>query len=225
MLTGKEAIRKIREIMDEGSSVEEEILSFLKKDLRQTMEDYHEAESSLKSLINDVFETVKGTDLKDKEQSLERMIAGSAKVMLASVKEISSDAFERALRLAEEAKEKFDHIIEKAGGIDKVEDEVKKEAEDVFRDLVETAEAGKTRLKEAGEAVREFAERNGKELSGEVQAGLEKSMKTAGQQIHEFEEKAGADIERLLHHSDEKTREWLEKIRTKRQEGGTSDAR
>ena len=217
MLTREEAIRKIRQIIDEGSSVEEEIVSFLKKDLRQTMEYYHEAKLSFKSLIHDVLETIKkGADLKEKGPDFQRMTVESAKIMLAAVKEISSDALERTRTLAEEAKEKFDQSIEEAGGIDKVEDEVKKEVEDIFREFVETAEAGKARLKEAEEAVREFAELKGKELNSEVKTGLEASMEKAGEHISEFEEKAGTHIEKLLKHSDERVQRWFEKMGNKK---------
>ncbi len=218
MLTREEAIRKIREIMDEGSSVEEEILSFLKKDLRQIMEYDHEAKLSFKSLIHDVLGTIKSSDLKNREQNLERMILESAKTMLASVKEISSDTLERTRTLAEKGKEKFDHSLEEAGGIDNIEDEAKKEVKDVFRELVETAEAGKARLQEAEEAVREFAERNGKDLSSELQVGLEENMEKAGQYISEFEEKAGTHIEEFLKDSDERVQRWFEKIGNKKTE-------
>lgn len=214
MLTKENLVQKIKKIMDEGKSVQEELLEFLNKETRETIEDYENAKSSLNELVGGALEAVQEMNLGRSGRQIDEFIIKYVDAILNSVKGVTSDAMEGAVILADKAKENFDRAIQAAGGeLEGVEEKVRKEMEDAYRALAEKAEVEQARLREAEEAVREFMELNTDKLSAEARAGLDETVTKSRQYIKEIEEKASEHIENILRHSDEKVNNWLKSLK------------
>ena len=214
MLTKDQIVEEIKKIISSGKDIEDELSSFLKKDLEQAITKLEDAKSSIKSLTLETLDDIKvGAVIS--EQKIGHALTEFAGSILETTRAIASDALEGAQILADRTRKKFDAAIEAAGDIDKVEDQVKAEMEKAYQDFVEKIDMEKTRLSQVEGAIKEFAEKNARKLNKDVIAELEKSAEKARTDIEEFEIKARELLEKLLHHSDEKVNRWLKNLKNK----------
>lgn len=214
MLDKDKVVRKIKEIVDDGKSVQENVLEFLEKDMKETLEDYEKAKSSLHELVGGTLEAVKEVNLKQGGEQLDEFVTKAADTILGSVKGVASDAVEGAEILADRAREDLDRAIQAAAGdFDKVEEKVKEEMKAALTVLTEKTEAEKARLREAEDAVRKFVEQNSDNLGSQVNTALDETVDKSREYLKKFEIKTSEHIEKLLHHSDEKVNTWLNSLK------------
>jgi len=223
MLTREEGLQKLKEIIQEEKDIRNRILAFLKEDFRQVLEYFRKAKLSIKHLAHEVLELIKGADLKEKEEKFEKILAESARTLVQTIRDASFEGLEEARKLADGAKERLDKALDASDKLELVEEEIRREAEDLFRELVDAARAGKKGLQEAEEALKEFGEKYGRELSEDVRKELDEIARKTREHIKDFEVRAGKYMEKFLGHADEKARRLFETIKNEKREGEKSD--
>ncbi len=221
MMEKKEALDRIRQIIQEGKELEEELIAFIKEDLKSILSEYFEKmTSSLGHFIHEVLETITGAS--SKEERFEAILKRSTEAIVDSVKEISDKSLEEAEKLAEELKKGAEKLAKESKDLAEMEEKAQKELKKLYDEFYEITETGKQGLKNLEEAVRKFAERHGVELSPEKAKDLEELAEKAKRYVAEFEQRAKKQLEKLLRHEDEKIRHWLNTVEEENRKGGQS---
>ncbi len=214
----KELSEKIRELIDESKSVEKDLVSFLEQELNKIIKYYEKTESFIRELVNDLLETIRMALSSKETRDIEQILSRSAHVMLESVKKAVYDALEEARKAAEKARERLDRAVEKTLDMDKIEEDVKKDLDDAYRELLEKLKTGKARLREAQKALEEFRERNAGKLEGKAEEELKEAVDKARKYVQGFEEETREHLEKLVQHSNDKVDSWLKQMGKKAEE-------
>ncbi len=203
--------KAMKKVVEAGHVEDAEAVAFVKKQFRKTLEHCEETKTSVKAASIEMLEGLKD-GLEAGGHESKELLNKAASAMLDVARESGEKTISGARRAADSSKAALDAELGKVhGSIDQVKQKTKDDMKMAYAKLREKTEVEKERLRQMNGAFDTFKE-NAKEKSHVTLNNAAEESKGA---LLKFEQSAREYGEKLLHHSKDKTANWLKKMADK----------
>lgn len=203
--------KAMKEVVESGHVEDSETVTFVKEQFRKALEHCKETKTSIEETSIEILEGLKD-GLKTGGHESKDLLNKAASGMLEVVRESGEKTISGARRAVDSSKTAFDAELKKVNGsIDQVKQKTKDDMKTNYAKLREKTEIEKEHLRQMNMAFDTFKE-NTKEKSHVTLSNAAKESKVA---ISKIEQSAREYSEKLLHHSQDKTANWLRKMANK----------
>ena len=207
--------QQVKKIVDEGKSIDENIVNFIKKDFHHTLTDCKKMEHSVKQATADTLEGVY-SGLKSAGYATENIIAKSASALIDITCDMAEQTIGATRSYADDAKLIFDDAIEKStDSLGELGDKTKAKMEAAHTLLLAKTTEEKQKLADVAEGILTSAKSKKITLAEATQQSLQHSADQAKIHIQAITKTSEVHSKQLLHHSRAKVADWLGKLKDK----------
>ncbi len=202
----------VEKIVSKGHQVDQQVISFIKKDYGKTLDDVGKGMDAVKETTLEYLEGVE-EGLKATGHESGKLVIKAAEAIVEVSRDLGDRGVNAARKIAVEAKAALNTALEKAkGSIDDVEEKTKKQIKNAHARLNEVDESGKARLEGVGEGIKAYTVRKKNDLSDSARQSLNRSADNSKELVRKLARSTETHSKELLSHSFEKVSGWLRKL-------------
>ena len=205
----------VGKIVLKGYQVDQEVISFVKKDYAKTLDDVGKGMDTVKETTLEYLEGVEeGLKVAGHESS--KLVSKAAEAIVEVSRNLGDKSVDAAGKIAVEARAALNSALEKSkGAIDNVEEKTKENLKDALAHLNKAGEIGKARLEGVGEGIETYIVLKKNDLSDLARQALNRSADSSKELVRKLAGSTEAQNKELLSHSLEKVSDWLGKLADK----------
>jgi len=212
----KERVKSdVEKILAKGHQLDQEVISFVKEDYAKTLDDVGKGMDTVKEATLEYLEGVE-EGLKAAGHESAKLVSKVAEALVEVSGDLGDRGVDAAKKIAVEARAALNTALKKSkGSINNIDEKTKEQIKDAHARLNEVGEAGKSRLKGAGEGINAYLGRKKGDLSDSARQALNKSVDSSKELVHKLARSTEAQSKELLSHSLDKVSDWLGKLADK----------
>ncbi|NIA08266.1 MAG: hypothetical protein GWP10_00455 [Nitrospiraceae bacterium] len=207
--------QEVKKIANEGKTVDEKIIAFVKDDFHKTLADSEKTGASVEQATRDTLEGVEA-GLKAGEHKTKDILSKSADAIADETRDFIVQSLDTARSHANNAKALLDKAVnESFQGMDNLKTKNKEGMEKAYAALYKKTTEETAKLREVSEGIREYAENKTQELDDATCSALQKIAEKTKLQLNTLKQTSEEHSKKLLQHSHPKVSEWLGKLKDK----------
>ncbi len=212
----KERVKSdVEKIVAKGHHVDQEVISFVKKDYVKTLDDVGTGMDTVKETTLEYLEGVE-EGLKAFGHKSGELVSRAAEALVEVSRDLGDKSVDVSKKVASEARDALNIALEKSkGSMDSVAEKTKEQMKDAYVQLNKVGEAGKARLKGVGEGTKAYAVRKKDDLSDSARQSLNRSADRSKELAGKLARSTEVHSKELLSHSLDKVSGWLGKLADK----------
>ena len=205
----------VGKIVSKGYQVDQEVISFVKKDYAKTLDDVGKGMDTVKETTLEYLEGVEeGLKVAGHESS--KLMSKAAEAIVEVSRNLGDKSVDAAGKIAVEARAALNSALEKSkGAIAGVEEKTKENLKDALAHLNKAGEIGKARLEGVGEGIEIYIVLKKNDLNDLAKQALNRSADSSKELVRKLAGSTEAQNKELLSHSLEKVSDWLGKLADK----------
>lgn len=209
----KERVSKaVQEIATKGEKIDDNLVSLVKSNYRDTLAGCIKTGESIKNATNDTLQGIE-TGLRTTGQESASLMEKTFDAIMGVAHDVVDQTMDTSRSYANDARLALDKALDDAHGeVGKVNTQTRENMTRAHAHLLQETEAEKARLQDIAESILDYSKNSGKAWGEAGLASYKSALATSQQQIDEINRKTSEQTEKLLRHSQANVSEWLQKM-------------